>query len=173
MVVPAFAGRGRRAQCATTALIPPNNTRNEIEGEVMKTIYTRFLSAFLGLAAFGAATRAQEADQLRVKLPHDFVVAGKTLPAGTYKVLRLRDNNKAITITSCENGDSVLLLSTEVTPAREDNPTLTLEHTGKQYFLSQIDTRERVFRISVPKGASKFSVKIQATPSTATVSGGN
>jgi hypothetical protein len=139
----------------------------------MKTIYTRSLSAFFGLAALGAATPAQEADQLRVKLPYEFVVAGKTLPAGTYKVHRLSDNNKAITMTSCENGDSVLLFSTEVTPAREDNPTLTLEHTGKQYFLSQIETTEHVFKISVPKGgASQYSVKIQATPSTATVSGG-
>lgn len=139
----------------------------------MKTIYIRFLSAFFVLAALGAATRAQQADHLRVKLPYDFVVSGKILPAGTYKVLRLSDNNKAITMTSCQNGDSVLLLSTEVTPAREDNPTLTLEHTGNQYFLSQIQTTAHVFRISVPKGASKFSVKIQATPSTAGVSGGN
>ena len=139
----------------------------------MKTIYTRFLSAFFGLAALGAASQAQEADQLRVKLPHDFVVASKTLPAGTYKILRLSDNNKAMTITSCENGDSVLLFSTEVTPASEDNPTVTLEHTGNQYFLREIETTEHIFRISVPKGAPRLSVKIQATPSSATASGGN
>ena len=139
----------------------------------MRTIYIPFVSAFLGLAALGTATRAQQADQLRVKLPYDFVAAGKTLPAGTYKVLRLSDHNKAIAMTSCQNGDSVLLLSTEVTPAREDNPTLTLEHTGNQYFLSQIETTQHVFKISVPKGASKFSVKIQATPSTATANGGS
>jgi hypothetical protein len=157
----------------TAALIPPDNTRNEIEGEVMKTIPIRFLSAFLGLVALGAATRAQEADQLRVQLPHDFVVAGKTLPAGRYKVLRLADNSKAIAITSCENGDSVLLFSTEVTPAPQDNPTLTLEHSGNQYFLKEIETTEHIFRISVPKGSAKFSVKIQATPYTATTSGGS
>jgi hypothetical protein len=139
----------------------------------MKTIYIPFVSAFFGLAALGAPTRAQEADQLRVKLPYAFVVAGKILPAGTYRVLRLSDNSKAIAMTSCQNGDSVLLFSTEVTPAREDNPTLTLEHTGTQYFLKEIETTEHVFRISVPKGASKFSVKIQATPSTATANGGS
>ena len=139
----------------------------------MKTIYTRFLSAFFALAALGAATRAQEADQLRVKLPHDFVVASKTLPAGTYKILRLSDNNKAMIITSCENGDSVLLFSTEVDPAREDNPAVTLEHAGKQYFLKEIETTEHIFRISVPKSASRYSVRIQAIPSTATASGAN
>jgi hypothetical protein len=155
-------------QCATAARIPPDNTRNETEGEVMKTIPIRFLSALLGVAS-----RAQEADQLRVQLPHDFVVAGKTLPAGRYKVLRLADNSKAIAITSCENGDSVLLFSTEVTPAPQDNPTLTLEHSGNQYFLKEIETTEHIFRISVPKGAAKFSVKIQATPYTATASGGS
>ena len=139
----------------------------------MKTIHIRFLSAFLGLAALGAVTRAQEADQLRVKLPYAFVVAGKILPAGTYKVLRLGDNSKAIAMTSCQNGDSVLLFSTDVTPAREDNPTLTLEHSGTQYFLREIETTEHIFKIAVPKGTSKFSVKIQATPSTATANGGN
>lgn len=139
----------------------------------MKTIYIPFVSAFFALAALGAATRAQQTDQLRVTLPYAFVAAGKILPAGTYKVLRLSDHNKAIAMTSCQNGDTVLLLSTEVTPAREDNPTLTLEHTGTQYFLSQIETTQHVFKISVPKGSSKFSVKIQATPSAATASGGN
>jgi hypothetical protein len=139
----------------------------------MKTIYTRSLSALFGLAVLGAATRAQEGDQIRVKVPYDFVVAGKTLRAGNYKVDRLTDNNKAMTMTSFENGDSVLLFSTDVTPTREDNPTLTLEHTGTHYFLSQIETAQHVFKISVPKGAaSQFSVKIQATPATATISGG-
>ena len=139
----------------------------------MKTIHIRFLSVFFALALLGAATLAQEGDQIRVKIPYEFVVAGKTLPAGNYKVHRLADNNKAITMTSCENGDSVLLFSTEVTPASEDNPTLTLDHTGKQYFVSQIETTAHIFKISVPKGGSQFSVKIQATPSTATSSGGN
>lgn len=141
----------------------------------MKMIYTRSLSVLFGLAVLGAATRAQEGegDQIRVKVPYDFVVAGKTLRAGNYKVQHLADNNKAITVSSCENGDSVLLFSPEVTPAREDNPTLTLEHTGTHYFLSQIETPQHIFKISVPKGASQFSVKIQATPATATISGGN
>ena len=78
----------------------------------MKKICVGFLSAFFGLAAFAAATRAQELDQITVNVPYDFVVSGKTLPAGAYRVKRANDrDNHVLAITSLENGGGVLLLS--------------------------------------------------------------
>ena len=77
----------------------------------MKKICVGFLSAFFGLAALAAATRAQELDQLIVNVPYDFVVSGKTLPAGAYRVKRANDrDNHVLAITSLENGGGVLLL---------------------------------------------------------------
>ena len=139
----------------------------------MKT-YARILSAFLGLAALALATRAQEIDQIAVNIPHDFVVGGKTLPAGNYRVNRLSQGDLAeLVITSVENRAGALFRSSEVRATREDKPSLRFQHIGDQYFLSQIETPQHIFKISVPKGASQFSVKIQATPATATISGGN
>ena len=67
----------------------------------MKTIYVRFLSAFFALAAVAVSARSQAVDKLIVNIPHDFVAAGKTLPAGTYKVNRINDfNNTELSITS-------------------------------------------------------------------------
>ncbi len=94
----------------------------------MKRIYVGFLSAFFGLAAFAAATRAQELDQIIVNVPYDFVVSGKTLPAGAYRVKRANDHdNHVLAITSLENGGGVLLLSSVVSPTREEKPALGFE----------------------------------------------
>jgi hypothetical protein len=145
----------------------------------MKTTYARFLSAFFGLAALAAASRAQEVDQLRVNIPHEFVVAGKTLPAGTYRVNRLNDRDLTeLEITSVENRAGALLLSSEVRSTRpdkpEDKPALTFQHVGDQYFLSKIETADHIFTIPVSvKPATVIAMKNQTTPSPSINSGSN
>jgi hypothetical protein len=157
------------------AAVIPNNTPNDTKGEVMKTIYIRFLSAFFGLAALAAATRAQAVDQLIVNVPYDFVVAGKTLPAGTYRVNRINDRDiNELSISSFENRTGALLISSEVSEAREYKPTLTFQHVGDQYFLSKIETAEHIFTIPVSaKPAPVVAMKNQSSPSPASNSGSN
>jgi hypothetical protein len=163
--------------CGATprAAVIPNNTPNDTKGEVMKTIYVRFLSAFFGLAALAAATRAQAVDQIVVNIPYEFVVAGKTLPAGTYTVKRLNDRDiNELSITSFENRAGALLISTEVSEAREYKPTLRFEHIGDQYFLSKIETAEHVFTIPVSASpAPVIAMKKQGSPSVSGNSGSN
>ncbi len=141
----------------------------------MKSIYVRVLSAFLGLAAWAAATRAQELDQIIVNVPYDFVVAGKTLPAGTYRVKRANDHDtRLLAITSFENRQGVLLLSSEVSLTREDKPALGFQHVGDQYFLSKIETGEHIFTIPVSaKPAQIVAMRKQTTPSASSSSGSN
>jgi hypothetical protein len=142
----------------------------------MKTTYVRFLSAFFGLAALAAATRAQEVDQLIVNVPYEFVVAGKTLPAGTYRVNRLNDSDLTeLEITSVENRTGALLLSSEVRSTSEDKPALTFQHVGDQYFLSRIETAEHIFTIpvSAAKAAAVVAMKKQTNPSPSSSSGSN
>jgi hypothetical protein len=141
----------------------------------MKTIYVRFFSAFVALAALAVATRAQAVDKLVVNIPHDFVAAGKTLPAGTYTINRINDfNNTELSLTSFENKDGVLLISSEVAPTREDKPALTFNHVGNQYFLSRIETLEHVFTIPVSaKPAVLVAIKNQSAPSASGASGSN
>jgi len=141
----------------------------------MKTIYIRFLSAFFGLAALAVATQAQAVDQLIVNVPYDFVVAGKTLPAGTYRVNRISDRDiNELSITSFENRTGALLISSEVSEAREYKPTLTFQHVGDQYFLSKIETAEHVFTIPVSANpAAVIATNKQSSPSTSSSSGSN
>ena len=141
----------------------------------MKTIYVRFLSAFFALAALAVATRAQAVDKLIVNIPHDFVAAGKTLPAGTYTINRINDfNNTELSLASFENRDGVLLISSEVASTREDKPALTFQHIGDQYFLSKIETLDHTFSFPVSaKPAVQVAMKKQGSPSTSGSSGSN
>lgn len=140
----------------------------------MKTIYVRFLSAFFGLAALAAATRAQAVDQIIVNVPYDFVVAGKTLPAGTYKVNRINDRGiNELSIISFENRTGALLVSTEVSATTENKAALSFQHIGDQYFLSKITTAEHIFTIPVSAKSAPVIAKNQTSPSTSSSSGSN
>jgi hypothetical protein len=141
----------------------------------MKTFNVRFLSAFFALALVAVAARSQAVDKLVVNIPHDFVAAGKTLPAGTYKVLRVSDfNNTELSLTSFENRDGVLLLSSQVSTTTEDKPALSFERIGDQYFLSKIETATHIFTIPVPKQqATEIAMKKQTSPAASGTSGSN
>ena len=122
----------------------------------MKTHCMRILSAFFGLAALAVAAKGQTPDQLVVNIPYEFVVAGKTLPAGTYKVNRVSANDEwALAITSFENHAAVLVLSSEVSDRTDaEQPSVSFRQVGEQHLLTKIQTAEHVFTIPV-RGSGK------------------
>lgn len=117
----------------------------------MKKHCVRILSVFLGLAALALAAKGQNIDQIVVNIPYEFVVAGKTLPAGTYRVHRIDDRNVGVlAISSSDTGATVLVLPTEVTEQiRAAEPVLSFQQVGEQHLLSKIQTDEHVFTIAV------------------------
>ena len=130
-----------------------NNIQNDIKGEMMKKNYLRLLSAFFGLATLSAAAQGQASDKLVVKIPYEFVVAGKTLPAGTYKISCISnfDVNELV-ISSLENRAAVVVLSSNVVDrARAEQPAVTFQHIADQHFLEKIETAVHVFTIPVTK----------------------
>jgi hypothetical protein len=140
----------------------------------MKTISMRFLSAFFGLAALAAGTRAQAVDKIIVNISHEFVVAGTTLPAGRYTINRTNDFNATeLEIFSYENHTGVLVFSSEMSPTREFKPAVTFEQIGDQQFLSKIETADHIFTIRVPKNAAAVVAKNQTSPSKSSSSGSN
>lgn len=136
--------------------------------------YARVLSAFFALAGIAAAARAQAVDQLIVKIPYEFVVSGKTLPAGTYRVNRINDRDiSQLSLTSYENRTGVLVTSSMVDQNRDDKPALTFEIVGDQHILSKIETADHIFTFSVPAKSAPVLAKNQASPSTGSSSGSN
>lgn len=59
-----------------------NEHRKRFKGEVVKKQYLRIVIALIGFVSLGITARAQTVDQVVVNIPFEFVVAGKTLPAG-------------------------------------------------------------------------------------------
>jgi hypothetical protein len=120
------------------------------KGEMMKKHCVRVLSAFFGLAALAITVKGQAADQLVVNIPYEFVVAGKTLPAGTYRVSRVSDKDeRALAISSFESHAAVLVLPSAVGDKTDAEPGVTFQQVGEQHLLSKIQTGEHVFTIPV------------------------
>jgi hypothetical protein len=121
------------------------------KGEIMKKHCVRIMSAFFGLAALAITAKGQATDQLVVNIPYEFVVAGKTLPAGTYRVNRMGVNDeKALTMISFESHAAVFVLSSEIaSTSGAEQPGVSFQQVGEQHLLSKIQTAEHVFTIPV------------------------
>ncbi len=114
----------------------------------------RILIALIGIAGLGVATKGQAVDQVVVKIPYEFVVAGKTLPAGTYRVDRLRNSvARALVLSSFENRASAIIIPTEVESSKADKALVAFEQVGQQLFLSKVETPNNVFAIPVSRSA--------------------
>src|SRR5262249_37170579 len=124
--------------------------------KVMKRNFSRWFVVSLFAVRFAAAAHAQEPDRLVVNVPYDFVVNGKTLPAGKYDVKRNSDRDlHVLSIRSFENHVSAVTLTTDVTEARQLRPGVTLSRTGDQSVLTKIQTAEHVFTLPAPRAAAK------------------
>ncbi len=139
----------------------------------MKKHFVRMATAFFGCAILAIAAKGQEADQLVVRVPYEFVVAGKTLPAGTYRVNRVTDSdNKELVLRSLENRATALILASVVESAQADKPSFTFQQIGGQYFLSKIETAEHVFDLPVSKSAILVAAaKSHGAPAGSAISG--
>jgi hypothetical protein len=132
------------------AAVISNNIPNGSQEKLMMRHYIRLLGSFLGLAALASAARGQAPDQLIVTIPYEFVVAGKTLPAGTYRVNRISDwDQKELMISSFENHVAVLVVSSEIEVSSDEEPGVSFQQAGNQHFLNKIETAAHIFTIPV------------------------
>jgi hypothetical protein len=112
----------------------------------------RILIALIGVAGLGMAAKAQVVDQIVVNIPYEFVVAGTTLPPGTYRVNRLSNTDSgALILSSFESSARVMVHSTAVERTQADKPKVSFEQVDGQHFLSEIETADHVFTIPVSR----------------------
>src|SRR4029077_18186204 len=120
----------------------------------MRKRYLRILIALIGVAGLGTAARGQVADQIVVNIPYEFVAAGKTLPAGTYRVNRVNSiDQEALILSSFENGAGAIVFSTQVENSSAYKAQVTFEQVGGQHFLSKIETADHLFIIPISRSA--------------------
>jgi hypothetical protein len=116
----------------------------------MRNQYLRILIALIGVAGLGMAAKGQAVDQIVLKVPYDFVAAGKTLPAGTYRVNRLREADPDILVlSSFENRASAIVFPTTHVDRSGDKVQVSFEQVGSEHFLSKIETADHVFTVPV------------------------
>src|SRR5712664_2670014 len=116
------------------------------KGEIMKKKYASILDAILCFLGLGVAAKAEIRHEIVVTLPFEFVVSGKTFPAGTYTLSRFSDEkSEGLILSSTEHGTSVFVHPVEVESTRVDNPSVSFERVGEQHFLSKIQTRDDVY----------------------------
>lgn len=117
--------------------------------------FTRMVALLVGLLAFGGLAlnaSALEFDQLTIRVPYDFIVSGKTLPAGTYRLSRV-DTSAAreLLLRNVDNAAGVLVIPDQANDSRGGKLEVAFQQVGGVHFLSRIETPEHVFDFPVSK----------------------
>jgi hypothetical protein len=133
----------------------------------MRRQYLRILMVLIGVAGLGLAAKGQDTDHVDVKIPHQFVVAGQTLPAGTYRVTRPDLNTRALAFNDFADHASVIVLASQVEISFADKFKVSFEQVGGQLFLSKIQTGDHLFTIPVSRAEIlEAAAKSHSTPAT-------
>jgi hypothetical protein len=136
--------------------------------------YTRILVASVFLFGLSMVSKAEASDAIVVSLPFEFVVAGKTLPAGTYRVSRLSDGRDSpLMITNHDNGRSVFVLPYVSESASTDKPEMHFERGGEEHFLSTIHTTWGIYRIPISRFALMEAAAASQNSGSPSASSGN
>ena len=137
--------------------------------------YARIIVAIALLSGLGVAAKAEIRDDIVVTVPFEFVVGGKTLPAGIYKVSSMSlDKFSPLLLTSRDNGTSVYVLPFEGESASPDKPQVSFQRVGDQHFLSTIRTTWDVYHFPASHSATvEAAAKSRDNVSASRSSGGN
>jgi len=124
----------------------------------MKKQYLAVLFTLICVLGLGLNARAQEQDTVVTNVPFDFVAGGKVLPAGSYRVMRVRPSSgsRELEIRSYETRASVFVIPTVFDDVQSDKAQLNFEHIGDSYFLSAIETPIGTYAIDIPPAAIKL-----------------
>ena len=106
----------------------------------MKQQIAKMIGVF-GLLLMAACANAQTLN-VKAKVPFDFVVGGKALPAGDYSIQSIPTGNSHALVIRKENaGGGMVLLGNSAQSASPSLDTRLVFHRyGETYFLSQIWT---------------------------------
>ena len=107
----------------------------------MKRIFTAIVAtAFLALAITTPARAQLPGTAMRAYIPFEFMVNGKTLPAGNYEVKRITDEPEGLIIRSLDNKHDHAVFETESTQQNRlpRHDEIIFDRYGESYFLSEV-----------------------------------
>ena len=93
------------------------------------------------LLLFGSAGAQEPGTRIRVSIPFDFTVKGRTLPAGEYDITRVMDEPIALLVRNVHDKHDEIVVETEpVKGAFLNKDELVFNRYGDTYFLAEIFT---------------------------------
>jgi hypothetical protein len=135
-----------------------------MEGKVIKRLTILSLISMFTLCAAVASANAQLSIPIRAKIPFDFNVGDKKLPAGEYTFRRLSEfsDSKMMSVKSLDASTRMFqstLGAQVLTPKNES--TLVFHRYGDQYFLEQIWRDGEQEGTQVPESRSERTIRHQ------------
>lgn len=121
----------------------------------------KYVLPFLTMGVVLCALAKANAEELRVNVPFEFVVNGKSLPAATYTIRESLPNNKSgVAFLSRETG--ALAIATEY-DTNVTGSKLVFHRIGDQYFLSDVVTPDGKLHFSQSKSEREAQSANQQT----------
>jgi hypothetical protein len=116
--------------------------------------YARILIAVAFLLGVVVTAKAEMRELVVVKLPFDSTIEGGVLPAGTYTVSRLtNDNSGPLMFTNHESGTSVFVPPATRESSSGNKAVMTFERVGGEQFLSTIETGSYTYSFPISHSA--------------------
>ena len=117
----------------------------------MKQQLASVLLIIMSLFGLEQGAKAVTHREVIVTIPYEFVVAGRTLAAGTYTVSRLSDDPRSrLSIASYETGSGVVVLANHFDSRPADDAKISLQRVGDMYYLRSIETRDGIYSLPLP-----------------------
>ena len=135
-----------------------------MKGKIIKRLTMLSLVSMFSLCAAVASANAQLSNPIRFKVPFDFNVGNKKLPAGEYTFSRLSRvaDTRVISVSATDVSAHVFqstLAAYVLTP--KDKSTLVFHKYGDQYFLEQIWSGGEQTGSQVPESRSERNIQRQ------------
>jgi hypothetical protein len=107
----------------------------------MRRIFTAIVAtALLALTISTPANAQLPGTAMRAYIPFDFIVDGKTLPAGNYEVKRITEAPEGLIIRSVDNKHDHCVFETETVQQKRlpRHDEIVFDRYGDTYFLSEV-----------------------------------
>ena len=135
-----------------------------MQGKVIKKLTMLSLVSMFTLCVAAASANAQLSNPIRAKIPFDFNVGDKKLPAGEYTFSRLSgiSDTGVMSVSSADTGAHVFqsTLKARVLTPKNDS-TLVFHKYGDQYFLEQIWSGGEQEGTQVPESRGERTIQRQ------------
>jgi len=94
---------------------------------------------FLTLMIAAPARAQMPGTTVRATIPFDFIVSGKTLPAGNYEIRRINDSPEGLVIRNVVDKRDHVMFETEAVEAKKipRRSEIVFHRYGDTYFLSE------------------------------------